>query len=55
MTPQLAHSGHWLAQVAYVAPVTGYLIFLAVRGWRDRRRGRGPRSEREPVDDETQT
>ena len=37
MTP-LAHSGHWLVDVAYVAPVVGLLIWLFATTIRERRR-----------------
>ena len=33
----LAHAGHWLASVAYAAPVVGLLVWLAVVKVRDMR------------------
>jgi hypothetical protein len=36
--PLLAHSGHWLLDVAYVAPFAGLLIWLLVTTLRERRR-----------------
>ena len=35
----LAHAGHWLVSLSYFAPVIGFLIWLAVVQFRDRRRG----------------
>ena len=32
-----AHAGHWLASVAYAAPVIGLLVWLAVVKVRDMR------------------
>lgn len=37
----IAHSGHWLVQVAYFAPVVIFLIWLGVTVVRDRRAGNG--------------
>lgn len=36
----LAHAGHWLAQVAYTAPVLVLIVALGVTSLRDRRRER---------------
>jgi hypothetical protein len=36
----LAHPGHWLVNVAYFAPVAGFLIWLAVNEVRTRREKR---------------
>jgi hypothetical protein len=36
----IAHAGHWLVQVAYFAPVVGFLVWLGITTWRDRRRKR---------------
>jgi len=44
----LAHASHWLAQVAYVAPVVVLLVALGVTTLRDRRRER--RGEGSPAD-----
>jgi hypothetical protein len=37
----IAHAGHWLVQLAYFAPVLGFLAWLGISTWRDRRRKRG--------------
>lgn len=34
----LAHSGHWIVDLAYVSPLVGLLIWLAVTTLRERRR-----------------
>ena len=39
----LAHAGHWLVQVAYFAPVLGFLVWLMITTLRQRRRERGDR------------
>ena len=40
----LAHAGHWLAQVAYLAPLVLLVVMLVVGRIRERRaRARGPR------------
>jgi len=36
MTP-LAHAGHWLAEVLYVAPVVVVVTWISVRALLDRR------------------
>jgi len=33
----IAHAGHWLVNVAYLAPVLGFLVWLGLTTWRDRR------------------
>ena len=33
----LAHSGHWLVNLMYLAPVVGFLGWLGVVTWRERR------------------
>ncbi len=44
----LAHTGHWIVDVAYAAPFVGLLIWLGYAAVRDRRRagreevGEGP-------------
>ena len=35
---EIAHAGHWLVNVAYVAPVVVFLGWLGVTTWRERRR-----------------
>ncbi|MGH2840539.1 MAG: hypothetical protein ACRDKY_06915 [Solirubrobacteraceae bacterium] len=49
MTPPLAHAGHWLVNLLYLAPLVVVVGALGVQALRDRRRGTGPR--REPTDD----
>jgi hypothetical protein len=42
--PPLAHAGHWLAQIAYLAPLVVLVALLVagkVRARRDRRRNTG--------------
>jgi hypothetical protein len=42
--PPLAHAGHWLAQIAYLAPLVvlvGMLVAGKLRERRERRRGNG--------------
>ena len=44
MTPPLAHAGHWLAQIAYLAPLVllvGMLVVAKLRARRERRRNEG--------------
>jgi hypothetical protein len=44
MTPPFAHAGHWLAQIAYLAPLfllIGMLIAGKLRARRERRRNEG--------------
>jgi hypothetical protein len=38
VTPPLAHTGHWLVNLLYVAPVVVIVATLAVQARRDRRR-----------------
>ncbi len=45
----LAHAGHWLVNLLYLAPLMIVLLVLGFQSLRDRRRGTGPR--REPTDD----
>ncbi|HEX8123944.1 MAG TPA: hypothetical protein VF549_22025 [Solirubrobacteraceae bacterium] len=40
--PPLAHAGHWLASLLYVAPVLLIVGALAWQSWRDKRRKDGP-------------
>jgi hypothetical protein len=42
----LAHAGHWLAGLLYLAPVLIVVGALGLQSWKDRRRG-----EDEPGDD----
>ena len=44
MTPPLAHAGHWLVQIAYLAPLVllvGMLVLGKLRARRERRRNEG--------------
>lgn len=38
MTPLIAHASHWLVNVAYFIPVLGFVAWLGVTQWRERRR-----------------
>ena len=44
----IAHAGHWLLNLLYVAPVLVFVVVLSVISFRDRRRMR--REEREQND-----
>jgi hypothetical protein len=47
----IAHAGHWLLNVAYLAPVLGFLGWLLLTTWRERRGQReGGEKERERPD-----
>jgi uncharacterized membrane protein YtjA (UPF0391 family) len=37
MTPPLAHAGHWLAQIAYLAPLVVLVAMIVVGRVRERR------------------
>ena len=37
MTPPLAHAGHWLAQIAYLAPLVVLVAMIVVGKLRERR------------------
>ena len=41
----LAHSGHWLANLAFTAPVVLIVVWISVRAIMDRRRGKPPSEE----------
>jgi hypothetical protein len=41
--PPLAHAGHWLAQLAYLAPLIVLVGMLLVGKWRERRERRRER------------
>jgi len=45
MTAPIAHVGHWLVDLLYLAPLVVVLVVLGWQALRDRRRARGPRSE----------
>jgi hypothetical protein len=40
MTPVLAHAGHWVVQMIYVAPLAVLGVAVALGAWRRRRAGR---------------
>jgi hypothetical protein len=35
----IAHAGHWLTSIAYFVPVLGFLAWLAITQYRERRKG----------------
>ena len=37
----IAHAGHWLVNLAYVAPVVGFLAWLGMATYKERRTGSG--------------
>ena len=37
--PPIAHSGHWIVDVAYVSPFVGLLAWLGFTTLRERRKG----------------
>jgi hypothetical protein len=39
--PPLAHAGHWIASLLYVAPVALIVCALLWQSWRDKRRNGG--------------
>lgn len=45
MTPVIAHTGHWLANLLYVLPLAVALGFLALQAIRDRRRNQPEASD----------
>jgi threonine/homoserine/homoserine lactone efflux protein len=45
MTLQLAHASHWLLQVAYLLPVATFLVWLGWTTLKERRAGKGGRTE----------
>jgi hypothetical protein len=40
-TPPLAHAGHWIAGLLYLAPVVIVVGALLFQSWKDRRAGEG--------------
>jgi hypothetical protein len=42
MIVPLAHAGHWLANLLYLAPVLVIVGALGYQSWRDKRAGRDP-------------
>jgi hypothetical protein len=34
----IAHAGHWLTSIAYFVPVLGFLAWLAITQYRERRK-----------------
>jgi len=47
MTPLIAHGGHWLLNIAYFLPVVGFMAWLGVKQWKERRK----RTERQQSPD----
>ena len=45
MNLQIAHTGHWLVNLLYLAPLIFVIAALGYQSPRDRRRGTGPRSK----------
>ena len=35
----LAHSGHWLTNVIYIAPIVGVALFIGIQNLRAKRKG----------------
>jgi hypothetical protein len=48
MSPLLAHAGHWIAGLLYLAPVLVLGGAVAIASWRDRRRERAGEGGRDP-------
>jgi hypothetical protein len=46
----IAHSGHWIVDVAYVSPFVGLLIWLGFTTLRERRRAGREEADRRPAD-----
>ena len=46
MTPVLAHAGHWIANLLYLAPVLVIVGALGLQRWRDKRAGGRDADER---------
>ena len=44
----LAHAGHWLVNLMYLAPVVGFLGWLGVVTWRERRDDASSETPRRP-------
>ena len=42
-----AHAGHWLASLAYAAPVLALLVWMAVLKLRERREGVGEEQDQD--------
>ena len=38
----LAHAGHWITSLAYFAPVVGFMVWLGLAFFRERRSERKP-------------
>jgi len=38
MTPLIAHAGHWLVTVSDFIPVVGFMAWLGVTQWKERRK-----------------
>jgi hypothetical protein len=35
----IAHAGHWITSIAYFVPVIGFLIWLGITQYREKRKG----------------
>ena len=46
----IAHSGHWIVDVAYVSPFVGLLIWLGFTTLRERRRAGRDEADQRPAD-----
>jgi hypothetical protein len=40
----IAHAGHWITGIAYFAPVLGFVGWLLLTQWRERRKADRPGS-----------
>jgi len=38
MTFVIAHAGHWLVTIAYFIPVIGFMAWLGVTQWKEKRK-----------------
>jgi hypothetical protein len=47
----IAHAGHWALSLAYLVPVLGLGVWIAVTSARDRRRDRADGRRAEPPDE----
>jgi hypothetical protein len=45
VTPPIAHAGHWIAGLLYLAPVVIVVGALVFQSWKDRRAGDGDGAE----------
>ena len=45
MIVPLAHAGHWITSVVYFVPVVGFLVWLGITQYKDKRRGEDDEGE----------